>query len=177
MTGRKTTVGVAGRALLPLLLLLLTGCGIKTTGVIESGHAAAVKVPGGKTAAVLYFVSKDGSRLVPVPFAVSPEYTIAPDGLVGLLLSGPHGAAEAAGLTTALPKLSDGQTGQASVSAYSPARGLTVRVPFAVGSLSEMARKQLVCTVGLSVVPDTVSPVTLQGTDTALPSADCEPRP
>lgn len=51
---------------------------------------------------------------------------------------------------------------------------MTVRLPFAVGNLPAPARMQLVCTVGLSAVPDTVSPVTLQGTDTTLAPADCD---
>ncbi len=177
MRGRKTrarataaTAAVAGCA------LLLAGCGIKRTGVIDSGHAATVKVPGGKTAAVLYFVSKEGDRLVPVPFVISDEYTLAPVPLLRLLLKGPSGPAHAAGLTTALPRLSDGQEEAAEVSAWSPDKGMTIRVPFAVGGLSELARNQLVCTVGVSAVPDTITPVALQGTDTLLPAADCPRR-
>ncbi|MEU9375776.1 hypothetical protein AB0D94_18605 [Streptomyces sp. NPDC048255] len=178
MTGRRTTRtrAAAATAALAGCALLLAGCGIKRTGVIESGHAATVKVPGGKTAGVLYFVSKEGDRLVPVPFGVSAEYTIAPSALLGLLLSGPNGPAQEAGLTTALPQLRAGQ-GEPSVGEYEPNKALTVRVPLAVGSLSELARNQLVCTVGVSAVPDVVNPVILQGTDTALPAADCDTRP
>ncbi|MCX5611275.1 MULTISPECIES: hypothetical protein [unclassified Streptomyces] len=175
MTGRTRSRATAATAALAGCALLLAGCGIKRTGVIESGHAATAKVPGGKTAGVIYFVSKEGDRLVPVPFGISAEYTIAPEGLLGLLLNGPTGPAQEAGLTTALPRLTSGMAG-VGVSEYSPSAGLTVRVPFAVGSLSELARKQLVCTIGVSAVPETLSPVTLQGTDTALPSADCDPQ-
>ncbi|MCX5010819.1 GerMN domain-containing protein [Streptomyces sp. NBC_00555] len=176
MTGRTRSRATAATAALAGCALLLAGCGIKRTGVIESGHAATAKVPGGKTAGVIYFVSKEGDRLVPVPFGISAEYTIAPEALLGLLLNGPVGPAQDAGLTTALPRLPAGQSGVPSVSEYTPGKGITVRVPLAVGSLSELARKQLVCTIGVSVVPDTLSPVTLQGTDTSLPPADCDPR-
>ncbi|MEU9148632.1 hypothetical protein [Streptomyces sp. NPDC048349] len=152
--------------------LLLTGCGIKTTGVVDSGHAATVKSPSGK-AAVLYYVSKEGDRLVPVPFPVDGGYTIAPAALLRLLLDGPGGPAQEAGLTTALPRVPAGQGDALAVSGYAPDAGITVRVPFAVGGLSELARTQLVCTIGVSAVPDVLSPVTLQGTDTTLPSAEC----
>ncbi|MFD6230458.1 hypothetical protein ACFWFZ_26850 [Streptomyces sp. NPDC060232] len=174
MTGRKTRArAAAATAVLTGCALLLAGCGIKRTGVVESGHAAGVKVPGGKTAAVLYFVSKDGDRLVPVPFSVGTDYTLAPTPLLRLLLNGPSGPASAAGLTTALPKVPDAKSDAVTVSTYAPGKGLTVSVPFAVGGLSQTARNQLVCTVGVSAVPDTLSPVTIQGTDTTLPSADC----
>lgn len=177
MTGRKTrsrtTVAMAALA---GCALLIAGCGIKRTGVIDSGHAATVKVPGGKNAAVLYFVSKEGDRLVPVPFAIAADYTLAPSPLVRLLLNGPSGPAQEAGLTTALPRLSDEQRDSVTVSEYTLDKGLTVHVPFAVANLSDLARNQLVCTVGVSAVPDTLAQVTLQGTDATLLSADCNPR-
>ncbi|MFJ1563936.1 GerMN domain-containing protein [Streptomyces erythrochromogenes] len=177
MTGRKTRArAAAATAALAGCALLLAGCGIKRTGVIESGHAAAANVPGGKNAAALYFVSKEGDRLVPVPFFISSEYTLAPAPLARLLLDGPRGPAAAAGFTTALPRVPDGQGDAVTVSKYSPEKGLTVTVPFAVGGLSELARNQLVCTVGVSAVPDTLSRVSIKGTDTVLPAADCNPR-
>ncbi|MGW0752875.1 hypothetical protein [Streptomyces sp. NPDC002587] len=171
MTGRRTRSPAT--ATLACCALLLAGCGIKTTGVIESGHPATVKSPGGKVA-VVYFVSKEGDRLVPVPFKVDGSYTIAPRSLVRLLLDGPGGPAQEAGLTTALPRLSAAQLEVVGVSEYAPGEGITVRVPLAVGGLSDLARSQLVCTVGVSAVPDVLSPVTLQGIDTALPAADCD---
>ncbi|WP_030768506.1 GerMN domain-containing protein [Streptomyces sp. NRRL F-2664] len=174
MTGRRSSRRTAAAtAALTAATLLLAGCGIKRTGVVESGHAAGVKIPGDKNAAVLYFVSKDGDRLVPVPFQMGADYTLAPTPLLRLLLNGPSGPASAAGLTTALPPVPDDRTNSATVGAYAPYKGLTVNVPFAVGGLSELARDQLVCTIGVSAVRDTLSPVTIQGTDTTLPSADC----
>ncbi|MER6317353.1 hypothetical protein ABT237_26845 [Streptomyces sp. NPDC001581] len=177
MRGRKTRArATAATAALAGCALLLTGCGIKRTGVIESGHAATVKVPNGTNAAVLYFVSKEGDRLIPVPFAINPEYTLAPVPLVRLLLHGPTPSAQEAGLTTALPQVPDGQEQAVTVSAYVPGKGLTVHVPFAVAGLSDLARNQLVCTVGTSAVPDVVTQVTLHGSDTILPAAECTQR-
>ncbi|MFD5622429.1 hypothetical protein [Streptomyces yangpuensis] len=177
MTGRTTrSRATAAAAALTGCALLLAGCGIKRTGVIESGHAATVKVPGSKNAATLYYVSKDGDRVVPVPFSIGTDYMLAPVPLLRILLDGPIGPASAAGLTTALPKVSDAQSETATVSKYVPDKGITVSVPFPVAGLSDLARKQLVCTFGVSVVPDTLTPVAIQGTDTTLPAADCNPR-
>lgn len=90
MTRRRTSSRTAAAtAVLAGCALLLTGCGIKRTGVIESGHAATVKVSGSGKSTVLYFVSKEGDRLVPAPFTLFDGYTIAPAALVRLLLDGP----------------------------------------------------------------------------------------
>ncbi|MER5778246.1 hypothetical protein ABT144_28920 [Streptomyces sp. NPDC002039] len=175
MTRRRTSIrATTATAALTGCALLLTGCGIKRTGVIESGHAATVKVSGSGKSTVLYFVSKEGGRLVPAPFTLFDGYTLAPAALVRLLLGGPVGRAREAGLTTELPRLPAGKADAVTVSPYVQERGMTVRVPFPVGNLSALARMQLVCTVGLSAVADTRSSVTLQGTDTALPADECD---
>ncbi|MFJ9545535.1 hypothetical protein [Streptomyces erythrochromogenes] len=175
MTGQKTRArAAAATAVLAGCALLLAGCGIKRTGVIESGHAAAANVPGGKKAAALYFISKDGDRLVPVPLSIGTEYILAPTPLLRVLLDGPRGAASEAGFTTALPKVSQEQWDAVTVSRNSTDKVLTASVPFAVGGLSDLARNQLVCTVGISAVPDTISRVSIKGTDTVLPAADCD---
>ncbi|MFJ7778871.1 hypothetical protein [Streptomyces yangpuensis] len=179
MTGRTTrSRATAAAAALTGCALLLAGCGIKRTGVIESGHAATVKVPGSKNAATLYYVSKDGDRVVPVPFSIGTDYMLAPVPLLRILLDGPTGPASAAGLTTALPKVSASgpDSEKVAVSKYQPDKGITVGVPFPVADLSDLARKQLVCTFGVSAVRDTVTPVAIQGTDTTLPATDCNPR-
>ncbi|MGW7329107.1 hypothetical protein ACWGIU_11065 [Streptomyces sp. NPDC054840] len=173
MTTRRTgSREAAATAVLLGCALLITGCGIKRTGVIDSGHAATVKVPGGNST-VLYFLSKEGDRLVPSPVGGFEGHNINPVVLVSLLLGGPRGRAGEVGLTTGLPRLPAGKDDDLAVSPYSH-QGMTVQVPFAVGALSPLARMQLVCTVGVSAVPDTLSPVTLQGTDTTLAPADCD---
>ncbi|MEU6212382.1 hypothetical protein AB0O42_25210 [Streptomyces sp. NPDC089922] len=175
MTGRRTPRPAAAAAAAALAgSLLLTGCGIKTTGVIESGHAAKVAVPDGGGATV-YYVSKDGEHLVPTPFGFD-GYSISPAVLVRVLLDGPKGRAQEAGLTTQLPRMPEGKTDGFSSTPYSPESGITLRVPFPVAGLSQLARLQLVCTVAVSSVKDVVTPVTLQGTDTTLPSAECRLR-
>ncbi|MGZ9934283.1 hypothetical protein ACXNSR_30880 [Streptomyces sp. NC-S4] len=173
MTGHGTRSRAAvATATLVGCALLLTGCGIKRSGVIDSGHSATVKVSGSK-GNFLYFVAKDGDRLAPSPFSLAEGYRLNPVVLLRLLFDGPRGRAAEVGLTTALPRLSAGQEDQMAVSPTSQA-GTTVRVPFAVGDLSDLARMQIVCTIGTAVLTDAVSPVILMGPDTTLPAADCD---
>ncbi|MCX4806685.1 hypothetical protein ACFWWM_34190 [Streptomyces sp. NPDC058682] len=176
MTGRKARTrsrAAAATAALVSCALLLTGCGIKRTGVIDSGHAATIKVADGKNNTYLYFLSKEGDRLVPAPFSLALDSDLNPVVLLRLLMDGPRGRAGEAGLTTGLPRLPAGQTEQLAVSPHSD-EGMTVWVPFAVGNLSALARMQLVCTIGISAKKDTLSPVTLKGTDTTLAPAECD---
>ncbi|MFF4261923.1 hypothetical protein [Streptomyces virginiae] len=174
MTGHGTrSRAAAATATLVGCALLLTGCGIKRTDVIDSGHSATVKVSGGNKSNFLYFVAKDGDRLAPSPFSLAEGYRLNPVVLLRLLLDGPRGRAAEVGLTTALPRVPAGQEEQMAVSPYTH-EGTTVRVPFAVGDLSDLARMQIVCTIGTAVLTDTRSPVILQGTDTTLPAADCD---
>ncbi|MFD9406926.1 GerMN domain-containing protein [Streptomyces sp. NPDC059989] len=164
--------GGAAAATLAGCALLLAGCGIKPTGVIESGHAATVEVPGAG-GPVLYFVSREGDRLVPAP-VFSDGYRMEAASLLQMLLAGPAGRAREAGLTTALPPPGDAR--QASVAFAEPADSelVTAQLPFKVGDLSELARGQLVCTLAFAGAPGTLNRVTLRGTDTALSPAECE---
>ncbi|MFE5562746.1 hypothetical protein [Streptomyces sp. NPDC056544] len=177
MTGRRTRTrsrAAAAAAALVSCALLLAGCGIKRSGVIDSGHAATVKVADGKNNTYLYFLSKEGDRLVPAPFGLLVDYDLNPVVLLDLLLEGPRGRAGEAGLTTGLPPLPAG-TGSEKLSVSSSSHaGMTVKVPFAVGDLSALARMQVVCTIGISAKKDTLRPVTLQGTDTTLAPAECD---
>lgn len=92
MTGRRTRTrsrAAAATAALVSCALLLTGCGIKRTGVIDSGHSATVKVADGKKNTYVYFLSKEGDRLVPAPFSLLAGYDLNPVVLLRLLLEGP----------------------------------------------------------------------------------------
>ncbi|MFJ6792784.1 hypothetical protein [Streptomyces sp. NPDC091268] len=149
--------------------LLLSGCGIKPTGVVDSGDAALVTVPDVSGSPVLYFVSPDGDRLLPYPTGSIGDTSH----LLVALLAGPNPAARASGMTTALPTL-DGINPDTAVIEYSPTDGVTARLPFAVGRLSELGRRQVVCTLASAVVPGSLSQVTLAGTDTTLGPARCE---
>ncbi|MEV6955980.1 hypothetical protein [Streptomyces sp. NPDC051183] len=167
MTRTKALSAAAAAALAGMLLLV--GCGIKPTGVIDSGDAATVQVPGATSGPVLYFVSAEGSRLAPYPLLAGVDSSQ----LLTALLAGPTNTAREAGITTALPTPAELNPDQLAVE-YSPTDGVTARFPFAVSRLSELARRQVVCTLAFAVVPGTISPVTVTGTDTSLGPAQCD---
>ncbi|GAA0313582.1 hypothetical protein GCM10010302_60780 [Streptomyces polychromogenes] len=155
---------VAAALLAPLLAA--TACGIKPTGVVESGAAARVAVAraGGSMA---YFVTPDG-RLAPAP---QPEYTQGgPRGSVVGLLRGPGSAEREAGLGTRVPVIGE-EAAEGGVAVVVTDR-LEVRLPFPVAGLDPLGRRQLVCSA-LSTV-DPRYEVALRGTDTTLPPARCD---
>ncbi|MFD3804356.1 hypothetical protein ACFWTC_12160 [Streptomyces sp. NPDC058619] len=152
-------------------LLLLSGCGIKPTGVVESGAAANVVVNSPDRAGVVYFVTPD-DKLVPSP---QVDSTLpSPVGTVLRLLAGPGPQERAAGLGTRLPGWDGTAPGSVSVSFTSP-QSVEVKVPFMVLDLPELAMRQLVCTVASVVgseIPDVR--VTLRGPGTTLFGERCD---
>ncbi|MET9958722.1 hypothetical protein ABZ128_06460 [Streptomyces sp. NPDC006326] len=167
MTRIRTAAAAAGAALL-LGGPLLTGCGIKPTGVIESGAAAKVVVPGPGTLGTVYFVTPDG-RLAPVPEREQPAESPV-SALMGLLI-GPLDQEKAAGLETRVPAPADKRPPFGLSASIVSGDTLEVRLPFAVAGLSEVARRQLVCTAA-SVDPRYT--VVLRGPDTSVGPARCE---
>lgn len=100
---RTRTLAPAAALLAPALLL--TGCGIKPTGVVESGAAAKVAVAAPARTSMAYFVTPEG-RLVPSP---QPEHTRdGPRGSLTGLLGGPGAPELEAGLGTRLPRSTAG---------------------------------------------------------------------
>ncbi|MET9883037.1 hypothetical protein ABZZ20_07685 [Streptomyces sp. NPDC006430] len=164
MNPARTAAGVSAL----LGALLLTGCGIKTTGVIESGAAARVIVPERNEGPLPYFVTPD-DRLVPSSQSDDPSGDLR-TGVVRLLL-GPDGQEKASGLHTELPALDPKQAAGAQVVRSSDAV-IEIRLPFKVGGLSALARGQLVCTA-LST-SGSQDRVVLRGPDTTLDEAACD---
>ncbi|RSS83237.1 hypothetical protein [Streptomyces sp. WAC06614] len=181
---RTWRTGAGAAAVLALGGVLLTaGCGIKPTGVVESGQPAQVPVVMSPYATQVYFLSPTGG-LVPVPESGYPPSP--PVDVLGRLLRGPGEAARAAGLHTELPALTGPQEGGPAWSAgpqvggpswsveYDGNAEVTVRVPFAVRPLSTGARLQLVCTAAHTTGRSAFDvEVTLLGPDGALPAAHC----
>ncbi|KJY35369.1 MULTISPECIES: hypothetical protein [unclassified Streptomyces] len=163
---RVRTAAAAGAALL-LGGLLLTGCGIKPTGVIESGDAAKVVFPDPHTKGTVYFVTSDG-RLFPVPEREQPAES--PVSVLMRLLIGPLDKEKAAGLETRVPAPADRKPPFGLSSSIVSEEVMEVRLPFAVAGLSETARRQLVCTAA-SVDPQYA--VVLRGPDTSVGPARC----
>ncbi|MET7492699.1 hypothetical protein [Streptomyces sp900116325] len=163
-------------ALLPLLLLA-TGCGIRSTDVVEVGDPATVEVaPGAQQGTVLYFISSSSpGGLLPVvrqvddPSATSSSGT-GDDGRsrgkqLALLFMGPSRAERKAGLRSELPMSSD------QVSVTTGQDGIRVRLASGVNQLSELARQQLICTVAYEHGQGTT--VTVLGTDGSIGPARC----
>ncbi|MFK0236995.1 hypothetical protein [Streptomyces vinaceus] len=164
---RTRAAAAAGAALL-LGGPLLGGCGIKPTGVIESGAAPKVVVPGPGTKGTVYLVASDG-RLFPVPDREQPS--VSETSLLVRLLVGPTAEQRAAGLETRLPVLDLKKQGASAGTTMISADTIGVGVPFKVATLSETARQQLVCTVA-STEPR--YQVVLLGPDADIGPARCE---
>ncbi|MEU5808464.1 MULTISPECIES: hypothetical protein [unclassified Streptomyces] len=160
----------AATAGLPALLAcaVLAGCGIKPTGVVESGAPAKVTVAVPAERPLVYFVDPDGRLLA------TPQTVIPVDGLeYGLvrLLTGPTDLDKAAGLRTALPPVESRAATDTRITALAD-DVIEVRLPIRVGDLSELARRQVVCTA-LSTSASHVRAV-LRGPDTALAAGLCD---
>lgn len=169
---RRSAAVLAG-----LATLLLGGCGVPETDVIEAGGPATVQVfPESSTGLVLFFRSPDG-ELMPVIRFLEGEFE-APDSpgagthtTVAALFAGPLPNERRAGLTDGLPEL----PGRNAVRAVPhPEGGVEVTLPIALGDLDDLAVRQLVCTIAFTEDDEGLTPVRLRGTDTALEPAVCD---
>ncbi|MCY0937086.1 hypothetical protein [Streptomyces sp. H34-S4] len=169
----RTTVAAAA---LTVPLLLATGCGIATTGVIESGSAGTVKLATAPDPGLLYFIAPGGA-LVPVP--VSDRMQRPDIGFtIGMLLEGPNEAAREAGLTTEIPALGT-RAGTYPFAKFDGTDGkpVEVRLPIPVGPLSGPARRQLACTAIAAVHTSATPDVLLVGPDGEERRATCQVEP
>ncbi|MGP9017523.1 hypothetical protein ACT1U9_03815 [Streptomyces sp. BR1] len=151
--------------LFPALLLLVAGCGIRSTDVVEVGDPAfAHVVPTGPDGTTLYLKGPNGLLAV---VRAEPRVPDLPGHAVMLLLNGPTEAEKDAGLDTELPHyyggLAVGRDGES----------MTIRLERAVQDFSSLAREQLVCTASHAVSPDERVTVTVMGTDGKLGPANC----
>jgi hypothetical protein len=156
--------------LLLALVLPVTGCGIRATDVVEVGDASVVDVAlGGPEGTILYFVHSGELSPVARPFEIVPEAQEAKyepsDGRGGsdkalvMLLKGPDGSEQQAGLRTELP------SGVDVVALDLSEGGVTVMMKVPVTWFTALARQQLICTAAEAVAPGTVGPVTVRGSD------------
>ncbi|WP_327255950.1 hypothetical protein [Streptomyces sp. NBC_01244] len=160
-------------------LLLATGCGIATTGVIEAGPPGTVKVAAPDTGSLLYFVAPEG-RLVPVVFVDRSDRSdsydplrVGPNSLIDLLAGGPDEAARAAGLRTELPARSEWPKAEEPRMFFTDSQSVRVELPITVKSLSAVARLQLVCTAVSAVRTGPETEVALGGPDGRLDPMRC----
>ncbi|RPE39126.1 hypothetical protein EDD90_2090 [Streptomyces sp. Ag109_O5-1] len=135
------------RVALLTAVLLLSGCGIPATGVIQSGDpATGVRPPN----PLLYFVTTD-HRLVPVSREVTDPVGVRT--ALDLLLNGPDLGERLLGLTTALARI---PTPEVSMN------GAEVTLQMSAGTepLPPIAARQLICTAAaarLTQAPDTAA--------------------
>jgi hypothetical protein len=126
----------ARAALLAAAGLLLAGCGIPTTGVVEAGEPAQ----GAHQDVTLYFVRAQDGALVTVPRRV--EGTVDAGAVVIMLVNGVSPVEQKVmGLTTALPP----PTAAPAVRTHDGIVTVDLRAP--AGELSGTAVDQVVCTV------------------------------
>ncbi|MFE5482426.1 hypothetical protein [Streptomyces sp. NPDC056527] len=182
--------------------LVLTGCGIRQSDVVEVGGPATVAVaPGESGRMLLFYVDADG-RLMPVaretggpidgwedyrmPFGKPPPTYPLGSGIVGsralaALLEGPNKDERAAGLATRLPGPGGWTDKEIPQILPNPdptdangGRTLRIRLPFRVDELDGAAIRQLVCTVAYNEETDGLAPVVLTGPDGALSAERCD---
>jgi hypothetical protein len=112
---------------------LLTGCGVRTTGVVDAGEPAGGVPSGGS----VYLTGPNGLLAVSRMGLSSGDVQTA----VEALLAGPDDAERAAGYTTELPE------GVTLVALESTARGVAVRLSVDPNEFSSLALAQLSCTI------------------------------
>ncbi|MFE2285417.1 hypothetical protein ACFXDJ_14725 [Streptomyces sp. NPDC059443] len=166
---RRWTAVAAAAMLGPLLLA--TGCGIATTGVVESGGAGTMNV-GGPQSTLVYFVSPEGV-LMPVTVTDMPQTSVS--ATLATLLAGPNETARAAGLTTELPASDSREFAEGVIKFGFGDNGHDVRVvlPFPVAPLSDLARRQVACTVAAAVHRTPTPETVLVGSDGKQETVTC----
>ncbi|MFI6319100.1 hypothetical protein ACIBG8_16335 [Nonomuraea sp. NPDC050556] len=135
-------------------LLVLTGCGVRPSGVITGGDP-----PGGRVEATrkitLYLVN--GDRLSAV---TRPGGPLSQTDTLALLAAGPTTTEQAQGLTTRVPP----QAGPFTVT-VEPAGRLVVTLSTPAGQLPALAIRQIACTAAATVPESPPAQVTVDGQD------------
>jgi hypothetical protein len=152
------------------VLLLVSGCGIQPTPVLQAGPAPTLRSPasdGRGTEPILYFVLAD--RVTPV---VRPSAGVAGiESALALLMDGPSADEREGGYTTDLPRLSGAITS-------TPGPPTTITVPFPLRPITSAGINQLVCTAFAALAAQggytADGTVALAGPDVLLPYQTCQ---
>ncbi|GAA2930237.1 hypothetical protein [Streptomyces enissocaesilis] len=158
--------------------LLLAGCGIRGSEVVEAGGPAVADVAR-QDGMLLFFVGPDGSSIPVVRLADSAPTPAATAKQLAALLHGPTPEEHAAGITTRLPAGStpvrvEPVPGEKAGSRAGVPKEVRVSVAFAVRPLDAAAVRQLVCTTAHAEDPEGLVEVALTGSDGPLPAATCD---
>lgn len=157
-------------------LLLLAGCGIQASEVVEAGGPAVVPVaPDQEERILLFFTGPDGSSIPVARYADAAVGPVSAAKTLAALLNGPTEEERAAGITTRLPD-GDGPV-EVRPGAREDSRpgeeAVRVTAAFAVRSLDAAAVRQLVCTAAHAEDPEGLVKVILTGSDGARPATAC----
>ncbi|MGW7264552.1 hypothetical protein [Streptomyces sp. NPDC054842] len=173
-------------------VLLLGGCGIRESDVIEAGGPASVQAFfDDETEVLLFFHTGDG-RLHPVirpaeymmntgsdALTVAGQNSTATDTappslekVIAALLSGPGERDRKAGLGTSLRPASTDRPPKVKVS--DGGEQVTAELPLALDGLNRTAVQQLVCTLAYSHYAEIRASVRLTGTDGTSKSGTCD---
>ncbi|MEV6622271.1 hypothetical protein AB0M83_01960 [Amycolatopsis sp. NPDC051106] len=157
------------KLLILVVLLVVSACGIKPTGVVPAGPAPTLRNPGvsGRGAdVILYFVI--GGRVAPVSRSTG---TVGVENALSLLLAGPTPDEADDGYGTDLPR----RSGPIVLSPGSPP---AITVPFPLKPISGAGINQLVCTAFAALAAQggysTDGVISLSGTDVRLPYQACQ---
>lgn len=191
----RRSAAAASASLAAAAVLLVGGCGIQETDVIEAGGPASVEAFFDRDSEMLLFFRSPDGGLSPVirttepTDALGPQYVESGSGdrnagdpagpvptekVVMALLHGPRKEDRAAGLTTSLPAARPGGTAEVSLR---PGGRVTTRLPLALERLDSTALHQLTCTIAYSQDPDGQVVVELTGHDGASSSDTCDLTP
>jgi hypothetical protein len=174
--------------------LLLTGCGIQETDVIEAGGPASFQAFLDRDYDMLLFFRSPDGGLSPVIRTTAtdvsssvfgegyvdagpadqdlgdPAGPVPTEKVVAALLAGPRKEDRAAGLSTSLPAARPGGTVQVETAS---AGQVAIRLPLALEGLDSTALRQLICTVAYSQDADGRVAVHLTGQDGASRTGTC----
>jgi hypothetical protein len=157
------------KLLILVVLLVVSACGIKPTGVVPAGPAPTLRSPGvsGRGADVILYFVIDG-RVAPVSRSTG---TVGVENALSLLLAGPTPDEVDDGYGTDLPR----QSGPIVLSPGSPP---AITVPFPLKPISGAGINQLVCTAFAALAAQggysTDGTISLSGTDVRLPYQACQ---
>ncbi|MGW5719209.1 hypothetical protein ACWEVP_23775 [Amycolatopsis sp. NPDC003865] len=152
------------------VLLLVSACGVKPTGVVAAGPAPTVRNPGspGRDAEVILYFVLDG-RAVPVTRPIGTDVGV--QAVLSMLLDGPSEAERADGYVSALPR-------RAGSIALVPGPPATITVPFPLKPLGAVGVNQLVCTAFAALAADgrysLEGTIAVSGPDVQLPYQTCQ---
>ncbi|MFI9543866.1 hypothetical protein ACIHAR_07960 [Streptomyces sp. NPDC052016] len=183
---RTRTCRLTGAVAVASGMLLIGGCGIQETAVIEAGGPASVQAPVDRDYEMLLFFHSREGGITPVIRSTASMIEYGPEGgmvdgqavpvptekVILALLSGPAELDREAGLTTSLPPAPPAGALQVEVSPGSDE--VTTDLPIALDGLNRTALRQLICTIAYSHDADGRTTVRLIGTDGMSTSGTCD---